>query len=215
MGGTENRALDTGAYFDFGWHLLIRPLGHRSPRATVRAIVLQLDGGTGVGLDVQPAESGISLDTNSWRILGQFGYLYPLPKVLVGGLVGFGGDIFNIDLNSVLPSSRIVYVRFGPAVESELVTRFLVVRADFGLRFPFRLGELEEAFGTDSRSVGVDGTLTIGGKVKAGFSYAFRFVWEYYSYRFAGSFSNVPSAGDGGRGHEHALNFQFLVGWSL
>lgn len=215
MGGTENRSLDTGAYFDFGWHLLIRPLGHRSPRATIRAIVLQVDGGAGIGLTVQPAESGIRLETNSWRLLGQFGYLYPLDKVLVGGLVGVGGDIFNIDLNSVLPSSRIVYVRFGPAVEGQIVGDYLAIRADFGLRFPFRLGELANAFGEDSRSVGLDGTLTFSGHVKAGFSYAMRFVWEYYTYRFSGAISNVPSMGDGGDGHEHALTLQFLLGWSL
>jgi hypothetical protein len=215
MGGTENRSLDTGGYFDFGWHLLIRPLGHRSPRATVRAIVLQIDGGAGVGLVVQPAQSGISLDTNSWRLLGQFGYLYPLEKVLVGGLVGVGGDVFNIDLNSVLPSSRIIYVRLGPAVEWEAVERYLTIRADFGLRFPFWLGELEDSFGSDSRSVGLDGTLTLGGKVKAGFTYQLRLVWEYYKYRFSGEISSVPSMGDGGNGQEHALALQVLVGWSL
>jgi hypothetical protein len=215
MGGTENRSLDTGAYFDFGWHLLIRPLGQRSPRASVRAIVLQIDGGSGIGLQVQPAESGIALNTNSWRLLGQFGYLYPLDKLLVGGLVGVGGDIFNIDLNSVLPSSRIIYVRLGPAVEWTAISDYLAIRADFGLRLPFRLGELEDAFGSDSRSVGLDGAVTIGGKVNAGFTYKLRFVWEYYHYRFAGEVANVPSMGDGGSGHEHALNLQLLVGWSL
>ena len=215
MGGTENRSLDTGAYFDFGWHLLIRPLGHRSPRASIRAIVLQIDGGAGIGLRVQPAESGISLETNSWRLRGQFGYLYPLEKVLVGGLVGVGGDIFNIDLNSVLPSSRIIYVRFGPAVEGEIIDGYLKMRADFGLRFPFRLGELANAFGEDSRAIGLDGTVTVGGHVKAGFTYALRFVWEYYNYRFSGAISDVPSMGDGGNGHEHALTLQVLLGWSL
>jgi len=215
MGAPESRSLDTGAYFDFGWHLLIRPLGQRSPRATVRAIVLQVDGGSGIGLQVQPAGSGISLDTNSWRLLGQFGYLYPLAKVLIGGLVGVGGDIFNIDLNSVLPSSRIIYVRLGPAVEWQAVANYLKVRADFGLRVPFWLGELENAFGSDSRSTGLDGWLTVGGQVEAGFTYALRFVWEYYHYRFSGEVSDVPSMGDGGSGHEHALNLQLLVGWSL
>lgn len=214
-GGTENRSLDTAAYFDFGWHLLIRPMGHRSPRATIRAMVLQIDGGAGINLKVQPAESGISLETNSWRMLGQFGYLYPTGRWQLGGLVGIGGDILNIDLNSVLPSSRIVYVRLGPAAQYALIGELLGIRGDFGLRFPFHLGELANAFGTDSRAFGLDGTVTLGGHLKAGFTYAFRFVWEYYTYRFRGPVSNVPSTGDGGRGNDHSMNFQFLVGWSL
>lgn len=215
FGGSENRSLDTGAYFDFGWHVLIRPLGHRSPRASIRAIVLQIDGGAGIGLDVRPEGSGISLETNSWRLLGQFGYLYPKGRWQFGGLLGVGGDIFNIDLNSVLPSSRMVYIRLGPAAEVAFVGDFLKLRTDFGLRVPFYLGELANAFGTDSRAFGLDGTVTLGGHLKAGFSYAFRFVWEYYQYRFAGPVSNVPSMGDGGRGREHAIDAQFLLGWSL
>ena len=214
-GGTESRSLDTGSYADFGWHMLIRPLGHRSPRATIRAIVLQIDGGAGIGLDVRPEGSGISLETNSWRLLGQFGYLYPRGRWQFGGLLGVGGDIFSIDLNSVLPSSRIVYVRLGPAAEVALVDDFLELRTVFGLRVPFHLGELANAFGTDSRAFGLDGTVTLGGRLKAGFSYALRFVWEYYRYRFAGAVSNVPSMGEGGRGREHAVDVQLLLGWSL
>mgnify|MGYP001820657410 CR=1 FL=1 len=214
-GGTENRSLDTGAYFDFGWHMLIRPLGHRSPRATIRAIVLQIDGGAGIGVEVRPEGTGISLDTTSWRLLGQFGYLYPRGRWQAGGLVGVGGDVFNIDLNSVLPSSRILYVRLGPAAEVALIGDFFKLRTDFGLRFPFYLGELANAFGSDSRAFGLDATVTLGGHLEAGFSYAFRFVWEHYQYRFAGPVSNVPSMGEGGRGRDHAIDLQFLFGWSL
>lgn len=214
-GGTENRSLDTGTYFDFGWHLFIRPMGHRSPRPSIRAIVLQVDGGSGIGLEVEPAGTGIALQTNSWRMVGQLGYLHPLPRVHVGGLVGVGGDIFNVDLNSVLPSSRIIYVRFGPTVAYDVVKHYFTVRGDFGLRFPFRLGALENAFGTDARAFGLDSTVTLGGRIPAGFTYAFRFVWEYYRYDFAGPTDNVPATGDGGRGDDHALNFQLLVGWSL
>ncbi|MBW2719672.1 MAG: hypothetical protein JRD94_14320 [Deltaproteobacteria bacterium] len=116
VGGTEQRTFDTSAYFDFGWHLLIRPVARRSPRPAVQAIAIQIDGGSGIGLDVEPAGTGISLQTNTWRLLGQFGYLYPIDRLQVGGLVGVGGDVFSIDLNSVLPSSRIIYVRLGPAV---------------------------------------------------------------------------------------------------
>ena len=215
MGGADNRRLEPGAYFDFGWHLFIRPLGHRSPRATVRAVVLQIDGGSGIGLTVEPEGTGISLNTNAWRMVGQAGYLYPIDRLQVGGLVGIGGDVFNIDLNSVLPSSRIVYVRLGPAASYDIVPLYLRIRGDFGLRLPFHLGELANAFGMDSRVIGLDSIVTFEGRVKAGFTYAFRFIWEYYTMRFAGPTDNVPSMGDGGRGTDNAINVQFLVGWSL
>lgn len=215
MGGTENRSLETGAYFDFGWHLFIRPMGHRSPRASLRAIVLQLDGGSSFSLTVEPEDTGISLNTNTWRMVGQFGYLYPIDRVQVGGLVGVGGDVLNIDLNSVMPSSRIVYVRLGPAASYDIVPLYLRIRGDFGLRLPFHLGELANAFGTDSRVVGLDAVVTFEGRIQAGFTYAFRFIWEYYNMRFTGPTDNVPAMGDGGRGTDQAINFQFLLGWSL
>lgn len=214
-GGTENRSFETGAYFDFGWHLLIRPMSQRSPRASVRAIVFQIDGGSGIGLTVEPASTGIELETNTWRLLGQFGYLYPIKRLQVGGLVGVGGDILNIDLNSVLPSSRIIYARLGPAAAYDIIPSFLGVRVDFGVRFPFYFGELESAFGSDSSGIGLDAAVTLSGRVEAGFSYALRFVWEYYRLRFAGSNMNVPAMGGGGDGDDHALTIQLLVGWSL
>ncbi len=214
-GGSEPRTFDTGAYFDFGWHLLIRPAAARSPRASIRAIAIQIDGGSGIGLEVQPAGTGISLKTNTWRLLGQFGYLYPINRLQVGGFVGVGGDVFTIDLNSVLPSSSIVYVRLGPAVVYDILPSFLILRADFGLRLPFFYGGLEDAYGTDGSGVGLDAALTLGGRVPAGFTYAFRFGWEYYHLRFAGPTTNVPAMGNGAEGSDHAVTFQFLFGWSL
>ena len=214
-GGTENRDLATGPYFSFGWHLLIRPMGHRSPRASIRAIVLQFDGAAGIGPTVEPVGTGISLDTNGWQMWGQLGYLYPLGRTQFGGLVGVGGDAFEIDLNSVLPSSRIVYVRLGPSASHELIARRLVVRGDFGLRFPFSLGALEHTFGEDSRAFGLDSVVTFQGRLDAGFSYALRFIWEYFTYRFAGPNDGSPAAAYGGGGHDHAIYVQVLLGWSL
>ena len=133
----------------------------------------------------------------------------------VGGLVGVGGDVLQIDLNSVLPSSRIIYVRLGPAVAYDIVPSFFGFRADFGLRIPFFLGDLEDAFGNDSSGIGLDAVVTFDGRLKAGFSYAIRFIWEYYRLRFAGSNMNVPAMGDGGSGNDHAVTLQFLLGWSL
>lgn len=213
VGVTETRSFETGAYFDFAWHLLVRPMGRRPSRPAVQAIILQIDGGSGIGLKAEV--SGIELQTNTWRMLGQFGYLYPIDRLQLGGLVGVGGDVFEIDLNSVLPSSRIIYARFGPALAYQIVPRVLGFRLDFGLRFPFYLGGLEDAFGNESSGIGLDGAVTFQGRLDVGFSYAVRFVWEYYRLRFSGPNMNVPSMGDGGDGNDHALTIQLLFGWSL
>lgn len=181
----------------------------------MRAMVLQLDGGAGINLEVEPVDTGIFLDTNTWRMIGQFGYLYPKGRWQLGGMTGIGGDVFNIDLNSLIPSSRIVYVRLGPSAIAELLGDFLFIRADFGLRFPFHLGAIDNTFGHDTRAFGLDSTLTFQGRVKAGFTYAFRFVWEYFRYRFAGPVDDVPAMAEGGNGRDHAIDFQLLVGWSL
>ena len=214
-GATESRTFDTGAYFDLGWHLFIRPAARRSPRQSIQAIGIQIDGGSGIGLEVQPAGTGISLQTNTWRLLGQFAYLYPVDRLQFGGLIGVGGDVLSIDLNSVLPPSRIIYVRLGPAVAYNIVPDFLGIRADFGLRIPFFLGGLDDTYGKDSSGVGADATLTFEGRVPAGFTYGFRFIWEYYRLRFRGPTTPVPAMGDGAVGSDHAVTFQFLFGWSL
>jgi len=214
-GGTEQRTFDTGAYFAFGWHVLVRPMARRAARPSVQAIVFQIDGGSGIGLNVEPVGTGISLQTNIWGLLGQFGYLYPIDRLQVGGLVGVGGDVLRIDLNSVLPSSSIVYARLGPAVAYDIMPSFLFFRADFGLRIPFVLGQLADAFGSESSGIGLDAAATLGGRLNGGFTYALRFVWEYYRLRFSGSTMSVPAMGDGGNGKDNALSLQLLLGWSL
>ena len=214
MGDGSERSFETGAYFDFGWHLFVRPMSRRSPRATLQAIVFQIDGGSGIALKAE-AEAGIELQTNTWRMLGQFGYLYPIKRLQVGGLAGVGGDVFSIDLNSVLSSSRIIFARLGPAVIYQILPRHLGFRVDFGLRFPFYFGEIADAFGQDGSGIGLDGALTFGGRLEAGFAYGLRFVWGYYRLRFSGSNLNVPAMGDGATDRDHAMTIQLLFGWSL
>jgi len=214
-GGIEPRDFQTGAYFDFGWFLLARPAARKLFRPSVQAIVLQLSGGAGVGLKVEPSGTGISLQTRTWRLLGQFGYLYPMGRVQVGGFVGLGADLLRIDLNSVLPSSRIIYFRLGPAVTYQIVEQLLHVRVDLGLRAPFVLDGLSDAFGNDASGMGMDAALMFNGRLENGFSYAFRLVWEYYWLRFGGASASVPAAGEGADGGDNAITLQFLVGWSL
>lgn len=214
-GGTANRTFETGAYLDFGWHLIVRPLGRRSQRPALQAIAAQLDGGAGLGLQVEPTGSGIALSVQSWRLLGQLGYLFPIGRLQVGGLLGAGVDVLSIAPNRVLPSSRLVYLRVGPTSAYDLVPRFLSLRVDFGIRVPLVFGELEDAFGAQSSGVGLDTAITASGTVARGFTYALRFIWAYYRLRFAGPVMNVPAMAPGGRGRDHALTLQVLVGWSL
>jgi len=214
-GGTEQRTFETGAYFALGGHLLLRPMARRVAAPSLQAIAIQIDGGGGIDLRVEPARTGISLQTKIWELLGQFGYLYPIDRLQVGGLVGLGGAVLRIDLNSVLPSWSIVYFRVGPAVIYDIIPSLLVFRGDFGLRVPFLLSQLQDAFGSDSSGIGFDAAATFGGRLDAGFTYALRCAWEYYRLRFAGPRMNVPATGDGGSGKDRAFTIQVLLGWSL
>jgi len=214
-GGTENRGFDSGAYAEVGGYVLVRPLG-RWDKAPLQAIVIQGDGGVGFGLKAGREGTGITSGIRTWRALGQVGYLHPIRRLQVGGLVGVGVDTFEIDVNSVLPSIQYIYARVGGALAYTIIRDFLAFRVDGGFRKPFSLGDLDQAFGNNSSAIGWDATATVGGRLGIGFSYAFRFVYEAYKLDFAGATSNVPSmGGPGGDGNDRALTFWFLVGWTL
>jgi hypothetical protein len=216
-GGTENRKFTSGAYADVGGYFLVRPLG-RSESKALQGIVIQGDGGIGFGLKAQPEGTGITNDVKTWRALGQAGYLYPVLKGLqVGGLVGAGVDDFTIEGNSVLPSIRYVYVRVGAALSYMIYQELLGFRVDGGFRKPFSLGDLEDAFGSNSSAIGFDATAMIGGKLDIGFTYGFRFIWEGYKLDLRGATDpQQPAFSSGpGSGTDRAMTFQFLVGWAL
>lgn len=219
-GGPSERAFDSGAYADVGGYFLIRPLG-RSEKPALQAIVIQGDGGVGLGLRARLDASGAESDVRTWRVLGQLGYLYPIKKLQVGGLVGAGVDTFNVDLNPALPSIRYVYMRVGGALGYTIISDFLGFRVDGGFRKPFSLGGIDAAFGNDSSAIGWDATATLGGKLDVGFSYAFRFIFETYDLDFAGATENVPARGNicpeglSCGGTDRAFTYQFLVGWSF
>ncbi len=215
-GGTDYRGLDSGAFFDVGGRLLIRPMG-RSQSPAAQAFVIEGDGGVGIGLDAALQEgAGGKVDVTTWRALGQLGYLYPIKRLQVGGLVGVGVDNFDVDTNSVLPSRRYVYLRTGAALAYTIVEDFLGVRVDGGFRWPFALGDIDDAFGNDSSALGFDAAATLGGQLDIGFTYGFRYIWERYKLDFAGATQNVPAmGGPGGDGSDQAMTFQLLVGWSI
>lgn len=214
------RAFDSGAYSDVGGYFVVRPLG-RSGKPALQALIVQGDGGVGLGLRARLDASGARSDLATWRILGQVGYLYPIKKLQVGGLVGAGVDTFDVDLNPALPSIRYVYLRVGGALAYTIISDLLRFRVDGGFRRPFSLGGIDAAFGNDSSAIGGDATVTIGGRLDVGFTYAFRFVFETYDLDFAGATENVPARGNtcpedlSCGGTDRAFTYQFLVGWSL
>lgn len=219
-GGLENRNFTSGAYADVGGYFLVRPLG-RSDNPALQGMVIQGDGGVGFGLSASPEGTGIKVDVNTWRALGQVGYLYPIKGMLVGGLAGVGVDTFDIEVNSVLPSIQYIYFRVGATFAYTIIDDFLGFRVDGGFRKPFSLGDIDAAFGNNSSAIGWDATAMVGGKLDIGFSYGFRFIYESYKLDFAGATQNVPARSDmcppdsSCGGTDRAMTFQFLVGWSL
>ncbi|MEM7137934.1 MAG: hypothetical protein AAF500_15225 [Myxococcota bacterium] len=219
-GGTEERTFDSGAYADVGGYFVVRPLG-RSENPALQAIIIQGDGGVGFGLEAAPSGTATASNIQTWRALGQVGYLFPIKRLQVGGLVGAGVDTFDIDLNFILPSIQYVYFRVGGALAYTIIEDLLGFRVDGGFRKPFSLGDLEGAFGSNSSAIGWDATATIGGRLDIGFSYGFRFIFETYKLDFAGATQNVPARGGlcpeelSCTGTDRALTFQFLVGWSI
>ncbi len=214
-GGSENRSFSTGAYADLGGTLLVRPAG-RSSRSALQAIVIQGDGGVGLGLQAEPGDTGSLAEIRTWRALGQLGYLYPRKRLQVGGLVGGGIDTLTIDPNFVLPSIRYVYLRVGVTLSYTVIDNHLRIRVDGGFRKPFSLSDLDQAFGDQSTANGWDAVATVGGRLGIGFSYAVRFAYEGYRMNFSGTSADVPaSGGPGGDGTDRALTLQFLIGWSI
>lgn len=215
-GGADPRTFSSGAYADVGGYFLVRPLG-RFDNPALQAIVIQGDGGVGLGLKTERQGSGITNSITTWRALGQVGYLYPIKKLQVGGLIGAGVDTFDIEANSVLPSIQYIYFRVGAALSYPIFKDFLGFRVDGGFRKPFSLGDIDPAFGSNSSAIGWDATATVGGKLDIGFTYGFRFIFEYYKLDFSGATDPTqPSFSSGpGSGTDKAMTVQFLVGWTL
>ena len=214
-GGTQSRQFTSGAYADLAGFMVARPLA-RLPKTPAWGLVFQGEGGVGLGLRAEPGGTGSITGIRTWRALGQVGYLYPFRGFQAGGLVGVGADALDIDVNRVLPSIQYNYFRAGLAAAYTVVVEYLTIRVDGGLRKPFSLGDVEEAFGDQSSAIGWDAGALVSGHLDVGFAYGFRFTVESYTLDFAGTRENVPSAGGpGGRGIDRTLSFQFLVGWSL
>ncbi len=195
----------------------IRPAA-RSAKRKLRGLYLQLDGQLGLGLEASPQGTPDTLDTTTYQILGQFGYLAKVGKGQVGGTVGVGFDEFDIDPNPIMASATYIYVRPAFIGQYNFVEDLFYGRLDLGFRYPFTLGDLEDAFGKSSTAFGFDAVLMFGGELDVGFTYAARIMWERYQLKFKGATAPVidqPAAADGKDGFDQSFTFQALVGWSF
>lgn len=215
-GGTATRTYDSGFFLDMMFRLELRPWA-RSVTKGLRGLALEADGHFAVGLETETQGSNIKLDTKAWRVLGQLGYLPAIGKHEVGGLVGFGFDLFEIQANGTLPSIRYLFFRLGPAYRVHLVEKLLYLRVDGGFRLPISYGELEDAFG-NAKGFGFDAGLMVGGQLDVGFAYSLRVSADFFKPQFSGfpdgSVPPLPAAAQGRDGTDLAINFHVLIGWA-
>lgn len=158
----------------------------------LRGIYAQLDFAVSLGLSSQELDAsgnpGPELDTTAWRLGIHVGYLYSLmgDLVRVGGMLGFGTDVFNIDENGTITSSAYPYMRIGAAIDAKIYEDYLRARLDFGLRIVFNSGDLVPAFGDDSSQLGWDLGVALTGALEMGVTYGVRFGYSKYSVSFSG-----------------------------
>lgn len=158
----------------------------------LRGIYAQLDFAVSLGLSSQELDAtgnpGPELDTTAWRLGVHVGYLYSMMEDLIriGGMLGFGTDVFNIDENGTITSSAYPFMRIGAAIDAKIYEDYLRGRIDFGLRIVFNSGDFVPAFGEDSSQLGYDLGIALTGALEMGVTYGVRFGYSKYSVSFSG-----------------------------
>ncbi|HET6417836.1 MAG TPA: hypothetical protein VFG22_16180 [Polyangiales bacterium] len=216
-GDPGTRTYDSGIFLDIVFRLELRPWA-RSETKGLRGLALEADGDFGLGLETQVPGSAAKLDTKTWRVLGQLGYLHRLGKHEIGGLLGIGFDALKLETNGNLPSLEYLFLRVGPAYAYFFVERALFLRVDAGFRYAFSYGALEDTFG-EATGFGFDAGLSLGGELDVGFSYRVRVSSEFFKPQFGelsgGLPPGLPAAAQGRDGTDLAINFNVMVGWSF
>jgi hypothetical protein len=214
---SASRTYDSGVFLDIVFRLELRPWA-RHHNEWLRGLALEADGDFGVGLQTETPGSTAKLDTKTWRVLGQIGYLHGLGKHEIGGLIGIGFDALELEENGTLPSIRYLFLRLGPAYRYSFFERSLYLRVDGGFRLPFSYGDLEKTFG-EATGFGFDAGLMLGGELEVGFSYLLRVSVEYFKPQFGGfpegMLPGLPGAASGKDGTDLAINFNVALGWSF
>jgi hypothetical protein len=217
-GEPGTRTYESGIFLDIVFRLELRPWA-RGKTKGLRGLALEADGDFGVGLETEVPGSAAKLDTKSWRVLGQVGYLPRLGKHEIGGLVGIGFDALELEVNGSLPSIEYLFLRVGPAYAYFFVERALFLRVDAGFRYAFSYGALEDTFG-EATGFGFDAGVSLGGELDVGFSYRVRVSSEFFKPQFGelaagGLPPGLPAAAQGTDGTDVAINFNVMVGWSF
>jgi hypothetical protein len=216
-GDPGSRTYESGVFLDIVFRLELRPWA-RSETKGLRGLALEADGDFGVGLETEAPGSTAKLDTKTWRVLGQLGYLHRLGMHEIGGLLGIGFDALKLEANGSLPSIEYLFLRVGPAYAYFFFERALFLRVDAGFRYAFSYGALEDTFG-EATGFGFDAGLSLGGELDVGFSYRLRVSSEYFKPQFGelrdGLPPGLPAAAQGSDGTDLAINFNVMVGWSF
>ncbi len=196
-----NRQYRAGFYPELTLTVQSFPLRGMDSEA-LRGIYAQLDFAVSLGLSSQERDAagnlGPELDTTAWRLGIHVGYLYSMMEDLIriGGMLGFGTDVFNIDENGTITSSSYPFMRIGVAADAKIYEDFLRARVDFGFRIVFNTGDLVPAFGEDSSQLGYDLGIALTGALDMGVTYGVRFGYSKYSIDFSGlgaSTMDVPA----------------------
>ena len=186
-----NRQYRAGFYPELTLTVQSFPLRGMDTEA-LRGIYAQLDFAVSLGLSSQERDLagnlGPELDTTAWRLGVHVGYLYSLMEDMlrVGGMLGFGTDVFNIDENGTITSSAYPFMRIGVAGDVKIYEDFLRARVDFGFRIVFNSGDLVPAFGESSKQLGYDLGVALTGALDMGVTYGVRFGYSKYSVSFSG-----------------------------
>lgn len=215
-GGGERR-YSVPAYVELGFGLEVRPFageGHLG-----RGIYLNGDFANSVGLASQVEDPTMPTPvggTNFLRFGIHAGWLAPIGAVVELG-VGFGGgyDGYMIDMNPILPSVEVGYLRPAARARIRLAQESLVLEIDLAYRAILGVGALASSFGVEIDAHGVDFGLGLTGNLfrvaELGFTWSARFSYVGYFVSFAGAATDEA----GTSGSEQAIRFAFMVGWSF
>ncbi|MCA9611433.1 MAG: hypothetical protein KC586_01620 [Myxococcales bacterium] len=188
--GGGGRDYEAGLFPSLTLQLQSFPL--RGMGGAAAGLYAQFDFGISLGLTSQELDlagnPGPELSTTSMQLGIHVGYLYPLEDDVarIGALVGFGIDSFSIDDNGTMPSSKYTFLRAGLAADARLYDNLLRVRADFGYRITFGVGDLEPTFGESASAGGFDFGLGMHGQLDFGLTYGLRFGFTKFSTDFSG-----------------------------
>ena len=167
-----------------------------------------------VGLSSVNQETQEDISTSAFRAEGGLGWLLgPFGPVRIGPEVDFGYDSFSLDPNPILPTANYIYVRPGAALLLDIVSPYLQVKVDAGLRLVLGTGDLAPFFGESASAVGLDTGIELVGNLDMGLAYGGRFAFQSFGLAFDGV--GTPPNNTAIDGTDQRLVFTLFVGYRL